>query len=205
MAILWLSSGIYKIQEGEQGAVLRFGHFDRISNPGLNYHMPSPIEYVMIEKVNQSRRVEIGYRSTGTSKKGNEISSKDVNTESIMLTGDENIVQLNVDVTWSISNLPNFLFKISDVQDTVKSTAESVIREVIGNTPISSILSGQKQEISKKIEQLLQRILDQYGAGVSIDQVQMLKAEPPTDVIQAYRDVQTSKADKEKEINQSSK
>lgn len=202
LSLLWLSSGVYKVQEGEQGAVLRFGRFDRISMPGLNYHLPQPLEYVIIEKVNQSRRVEIGYRSTGISKKGNEISSRDVVNESNMLTGDENIIELNADVMWSISDLPNYLFNLADTQDAVKAAAESAIREVIGNTPISSVLSDQKQEISKKIETLLQRILDQYKAGVNVDQVQLLKAEPPKEVIQAYRDVQTSRADKEKEINQ---
>ena len=200
--LLWLASGIYKVQEGEQGVVLRFGKLDRESTPGLNYHLPSPFEVVLIEKVNQSRRIEIGYRSTGATRRSGAASSREVGNESIMLTGDENIIELNADVTWSISGLPNFLFNIIDPQDTVKSSAESAIREVIANTPIALVLSSQKQEISEKIENLLQKILDQYGAGVNIEQVQLLKAEPPKEVIQSYREVQIARADREKEINQ---
>jgi membrane protease subunit HflK len=201
-ALLWLSSGIYKLEEGEQALVVRFGKFNRISGAGLNYHFPNPIEKIYIEKVDQSRRLEIGYRSSGRGSFIGNNSSTDVKTESIMLTGDENIVSLHVDVTWHISNLSDYIFNISDPIDTVKSVAGSAIREVIGNTPIASILSNQKQMIANKIERLMQSMLDQYGAGVFIEQVKLLRAEPPEEVIAAYRDVQTAKADKEKIINE---
>lgn len=202
LALWWLGNGIYKVQEGEQGAVLRFGRFDRIGTPGLNYHLPWPFESVLIERVNKSRRIEIGYRSTGVSRKGGSVSTQDVSNESNMLTGDENIVELNVDVMWSISNLHDYLFNVIDPQDTVKASAESAIRDVIGNTPIASVLSNRKQEISENIEKLIQEILDTYKTGVQIEQVQLLKAEPPKEVIQAYRDVQIARSDKEREINQ---
>ena len=119
-----------------------------------------------------------------------------------MLTGDENIVYLNVDVMWHIKDLQNFVFNIVNPEETAKTAAESAIREEIGQIPISSVLSSRKQEIADRIELLTQKILDQYKAGIQIDQVQLLKAEPPPAVIDAYRDVQTSKADKEREINQ---
>lgn len=202
LVFLWLGNGIYNVQEGEQGAVLRFGRFDRVSMPGLNYHLPWPIETVHKEMVNKSRRIEIGYRSTGMSRKGGSSTSRDINNESIMLTGDENIVELNVDVVWSISNLSDYLFNVIDPEDTVKAAAESAIRDVIGNTPIASVLSNRKQEISESVEKLMQEILDTYKAGVKIDQVQLLKAEPPKEVIQAYRDVQIAISDKKREINQ---
>lgn len=197
----WLSSGIYKVQEGQQGAVLRFGKFDRISTPGLNYHLPYPFENVIVERVNKSRRMEIGYRSSSSSGLSNSI-SRDISSESVMLTGDENIVELQADVIWSISDISQYVFNIADPSDSVKAAAESAIRDVIGNTPISSVLSSKKQEISSTIEDLLQEILNNYNAGVRIEQVQLLKAEPPKEVIQSYRDVQTSRADKEREINQ---
>ena len=195
--ILWLSSGIYKVREGEEALVLRFGQYVRKATPGLNYHLPSPIETAIIERVNKSRRAEIGYRSNSISG-----SATYLLAESTMLTGDENIVDLNCDVMWHIKDLSNFYFKVANPQDTVKTAAESAIREVIGETPITSVLSNKKQEIVDKVERLTQAILDTYNTGVEIEQVQLLKAEPPAEVIDAYRDVQTSKADKERAINQ---
>lgn len=198
LVVLWLGSGIYEIKEGEESAVIRFGKFARKGMPGLNYHLPAPIESIVIEKVNQSRRIEIGYRSN--SNRGT--SMRLIPTESTMLTGDENIVDLNSDVMWHINDLEKFIFKVKNPKETVKNVSESAIREVIAQTPIASILSNQKQEITDKIEKLIQQILDNYNIGVTIETVQLLKAEPPAEVIDAYRDVQTSRADKEKDINQ---
>ncbi|WP_253308133.1 MULTISPECIES: FtsH protease activity modulator HflK [unclassified Rickettsia] len=198
---LWFASGIYEVKEGEEAAVIRFGRFVRKGFPGLNYRLPTPFEAVIIEKVNQSRRIEIGYRTSNLGKNSSD-NTKNVAGESIMLTGDENIVALNCDVMWHISDLEKFSFNILRPEESVKATVESAVREVIGNTPISWVLSDQKQEITYKIETLAQKILDSYNAGVTIEMVQLLKAEPPAEVIDAYRDVQTSKADKEREINQ---
>lgn len=198
---LWLASGIYEIKEGEEAAVIRFGRFVRKGYPGLNYHLPAPFEKIIVEKVKQSRRIEIGYRTNNSLRSGGD-NTKNIAGESIMLTGDENIVALNCDVMWHINNLEDFIFNVQRPEETVKATVESAVREVIGNTPISWVLSDQKQEITYKIEKLAQKILDSYNAGVMIEKVQLLKAEPPAEVIDAYRDVQTSKADKEKEINQ---
>lgn len=205
IVFLWLLNGFYKVEEGEEAAVIRFGRFERKAMPGLNYKLPTPIEVAVIEKVSQSRRIEIGYRSGGKAKSNVMFDAnrdKDVTSESIMLTGDENIIELNVDVMWHISDLPQYLFNVSDPEETVKAVSESVIREVIGNIPITSVLSNQKQEIADKIESLIKQILEQYKIGVALEQVKLLKAEPPKEVIQAYRDVQTAKADKEKEINE---
>ncbi|MGX6959925.1 MAG: FtsH protease activity modulator HflK [Rickettsia endosymbiont of Pentastiridius leporinus] len=198
--VLWLASGIYEIKEGEEAAVTRFGRFVRKGYPGLNYHLPAPFEKIIIEKVKQSRRIEIGYR-TNSSLRSSGDNTKNIAGESIMLTGDENIIALNCGVMWHINNLEEFIFNVQKPEETVKATVESAVREVIGNTPISWVLSDQKQEITYKIEKLAQKILDSYNTGVMIEKVQLLKAEPPAEVIDAYRDVQTSKADKEKEIN----
>ena len=143
----WFATGIYEVKEGEEAAVTRFGKFVRKGFPGLNYRLPSPIEQEIIEKVNQSRRIEIGYRST-SSYKSNVENARPVVAESTMLTGDENIVALNCDVMWHINDLEKFIFNIVSPEESVKTAAESAIREVIGNTPISSILSDQKQEIT---------------------------------------------------------
>jgi membrane protease subunit HflK len=199
---LWMLSGIYKVQEGQQAAVIRFGEFHRVGFPGLNYHFPAPFEKTIIEEVNKSRRIEIGYRSSGHSRIGRTIAARDIGNESIMLTGDENIVELQVDVMWHIKDLSHFLFNVDNPTETVKIAAESAIREVIANTPISSVLSNKKQLIADQTEKSIQLMLDNYKAGVQIEQVQLLKAEPPKQVIQSYRDVQTAKADKEKEITQ---
>lgn len=202
---IWLSSGIYEVKEGEEAAVIRFGRFVRKGFPGLNYHLPTPFEIVIIEKVNQSRRLEIGYRSNNNFKYNTNNyndSGKPITAESTMLTGDENIVELNCDVMWHINDIEKFIFNIVNPEEAVKTATESAIREIIGKTPISSVLSNQKQEITEKIEKLTQKILNQYTAGVTVEKVQLLKAEPPAEVIDAYRDVQTSKADKEREINQ---
>lgn len=200
---LWLASGIYPVKEGEEAVVVRFGKFVRKATPGLNYHLPEPFEKVIIERVNQSRRVEIGYRSTTSLKGGSSDNSRYITAESIMLTGDENLVDLNCDVMWHIGDLEKFVFNIATPEEVVKSAAESAIREIISRTPITSVLSNQKQEIADKIELLIQKVLDQYNTGIIVEKVQLLKAEPPSEVIDAYRDVQTSKADKEREINQS--
>ncbi|MCC8416734.1 MAG: FtsH protease activity modulator HflK [Rickettsia endosymbiont of Gnoriste bilineata] len=201
LVAIWFASGVYEVKEGEEAAVMRFGQFVRKGSPGLNYHLPLPFEQVVVEKVNQSRRIEIGYRSANNLR-SNIDNTKAITAESAMLTGDENIVALNCDVMWHISDLEKYIFNIVNPEELVKIVAESAIREVIGNTPISSILSDQKQEITNKIEALTREILVHYNAGVEIEKVQLLKAEPPIEVIDAYRDVQTSKADKEREINQ---
>jgi modulator of FtsH protease HflK len=191
--LIWLASGVFQIKEGSGGAVMRFGKFVRSAGPGLNYHLPAPFESVIKEKISYSRRVEIGYRSNLDGY---------ISEESNILTSDENIVRLKCDVTWHVENLPAFIFNVWDTKSAIRHVAQSAVREVISETPISDILSNKKQEIVNKIEILIQRIVDEYGAGIRIEKVDLLAAEPPADVIDAYRDVQSSRADKEREINQ---
>ena len=206
----WLASGIYSVDEGAQGIVTRFGVYNRKALPGLNYRLPTPIEAVVIEKVNKSRRTEIGYRSYEVRYKYNNVddgpsasdNTQPILAESIMLTGDENILYLNCDVMWHIKDLKDYVFNVLNPGDTIKLAAESAIREVISKTPIAFALSSQKQQITDEIQKLTQEIIDMYNLGVDIENVQLLKAEPPPQVISYYRDVQTAKADKEKEINQ---
>ncbi|KJV56365.1 hflK protein [Orientia chuto str. Dubai] len=216
LILIWLLSGIYKVNEGEEAIVIRFGEYVRKAHPGLNYHLPDPLERVVIERVRMSRQTEVGYSSVQSRKEAynsnyrkhsyplnnRTISNQHLGESSTMLTGDENIVELNCNVRWHIKDLYSFVFNVAFPEETVKIVAESAIREVISETPIASILSNQKQEIADKIEKLIQQILNQYSIGIEIERVQLLKAEPPSEVIDAYRDVQTSRADKEREINQ---
>lgn len=194
---LWLLSGVYKVNEGEQAAIIRFGKYVRKADAGLNYHLPAPIELVIKELVNKSRSIEIGYRSNGYNNE-----SKFIPHESIMLTGDENIVDLNCVVMWHINNVEKYLFNIAQPEEAVKIATQSAIREVIGESQIVAVLSNQKQELESKIEKVLQNTLELYDAGIQIEMVQLLKVDPPSEVLNAYRDVQTSKADKERMINQ---
>lgn len=214
---LWLSSGIYIVKEGEEALVIRFGKYVAKTTPGLNYHLPYPLEEVIIERVNKSRRIEIGYRSNLVDKGYSKMDSRN-NTnrdfvlrdsagkkplsESIMLTGDENIVDLSCDVMWSIKNLEDFTFSVFNPEETVRAVSESVIRDVISQVPIIGVLSNQKQQISAQVEEMIQKILDQYQLGINLEKVELLTVEPPVEVIDSYRDVQTARADKEREINQ---
>jgi membrane protease subunit HflK len=206
---IWALSGFYTVKDGEEALVIRFGSYNRKAYAGLNYHLPSPIEEILIERVDKSRRIEIGYRSNEKSYKykiSDEDNSSDnfksVPQESIMLTGDENILNLNCDVMWHISDLRDYAFNVLNPDDSIKLATESAIREVISKTPIASVLSTQKQEVADLIQNLAQSILNNYKIGVEIERVQLLKAEPPVQVIQYYVDVQTAKADKQREINQ---
>ncbi len=194
--VLWGLTGIYKVNPDEVGVVLRFGAFDRITQPGLNYHLPSPIESVITPPVTRINRIELGFRSPseGVTVSGGAETAE----ESLMLTGDENIVDINFSVFWQIKNPENFLFDIRDPEATVKVVAESAMREVIGQLPIRAPLSEDRAPIVQRTRDRMQQLLDQYKAGIAVIQVQLLKADPPAEVIDAFNDVQRAKADQER-------
>lgn len=203
--VLWLATGIYRVKTNEQGVVLRFGKYHRTSDPGLNYHLPWPFEEVITPAVTSINKIEIGYRSP----LGRRTAEQRVNEESLMLTGDENIVDITFDVHWKIRNARNFLFNIRNQDETIKTVAESAMREVIGRSKskdraegIASVLSEDRKEIEDETRQLLQEVLNYYGAGVEIIALQIQKGQYPEPVIKAARDVQTAKADKERMINE---
>lgn len=197
----WLLSGFYRVEPDEQGVVLRFGRFVQVTQPGLNYHLPYPIETVLTPKVTRVNRLDIGMRITDDPRRGSTV-VRDVPEESLMLTGDENIVDVDFAVFWLISNAENFLFNVQNPEGTIKAVAESAMREVIGRTNIQPILTGARQTIETGVQDLMQRTLDQYGAGVRITQVQLQKVDPPTQVIDAFRDVQAARADAERAQNE---
>jgi membrane protease subunit HflK len=196
--VLWLVSGFYRVLPDQQGIVLRFGEYNRTTQPGLNYHLPSPIETVLTPSVTHINRVEIGYRTGDARGAG----GRQVPEEALMLTGDENIVDINFSVFWMIKDAQAFLFNIRAPEATVKSAAESAMREVVGETPIASALAEGRGRIEQQTQALLQHILDAYGAGIQITQVQMAKVDPPAPVIDAFRDVQRALADRERLRNE---
>ncbi|HEY3909126.1 MAG TPA: FtsH protease activity modulator HflK [Stellaceae bacterium] len=193
--VIWLASGFYRVEPDQVGIVLRFGAYNRTTQPGLNYHLPDPIESVLTPSVTRVNRTEIGYRSAET-EPGREAPARQVPEEALMLTGDENIVDINFAVFWVINNAKSYLFNIRDPGLTVKSAAESAMREVIGETPIAQALSEGRAKIEADTQKLLQSILDSYGAGIEITQLQLQRVDPPAEVIDAYRDVQAALADR---------
>ncbi|WP_029003142.1 FtsH protease activity modulator HflK [Azorhizobium doebereinerae] len=197
----WLLSGFYRVEPDEQGVVLRFGKFVQLTQPGLNYHLPYPIETVVTPKVTRVNRIDIGMRLAEDTRR-NATVLRDVPEESLMLTGDENIVDVDFAVFWVINNAENYLFNVQNPEGTIKAVAESAMREVIGRNNIQPILTGARQTIEQGVHDLMQRTLDSYGAGVRITQVQMQKVDPPAQVIDAFRDVQAARADAERAQNE---
>jgi modulator of FtsH protease HflK len=199
---LWFFSGFFRVDAQELGAVLRFGKFVRTATPGLNYHLPYPIETVRTAPALRQIKTDIGVRVVEDVRRGP--SARDVPEESLMLTGDENIVDVDFAVQWRVKpeGLGDFLFNIQAPEGTVKAVAESAMREVIGRSLIQPILTGARQNIEAAVHDLMQKTLDQYGAGVQIDQVQMQKVDPPTQVIDSFRDVQAARADLERAQNE---
>ncbi len=201
IATLWGLSGLYRVLPDEQGVVLRFGKFVNTTQPGLNYHFPYPIESVITPKVTKVNRMDIGFRSerdSGFSSGG----VADVPEESLMLTGDENIVNIDFSVFWVIKDAGNFLFKIQDPEGTVKAAAETAMREVIARSNIQPILTEGRSVIETETQTIIQKILDEYTSGIQITQVQTQKADPPDQVIDAFRDVQAARADMERSKNE---
>jgi membrane protease subunit HflK len=197
VVLLWLVSGFYRVEPDQEGIVLRWGAFDRKATPGLNYHLPSPIEEALTPTVTRINRVEVGYRSNQGVARTTEIPE-----ESLMLTGDENIVDINFTVFWLVKDAENYVFNIRNPELTVKSAAESAMREVIGHTEIASALAEGRGKIETDTQALLQGILDYYGAGIEITQVQLQKVDPPGPVIDAFRDVQSAKIDQQRLVNE---
>ena len=196
----WLFSGVYKVNTDEQGVVLRFGKWVRTTQPGLHYHLPGPIESVITPAVTRINKIEVGFRSP--LQPGKNTPSRQVPEEALMLTGDENIVDINFALFWRIKNAGEFLFNIRNPEATVKSVAESAMRETIGQDRLEPILTKGRGEIEEHTKELIQSVLNDYGAGIEVSQVKLEKVDPPEPVLNAFRDVQAAKADQETLQNQ---
>ncbi len=198
--VVWLLSGFYRVNTDEQGIVLRFGKFVQTTQPGLNYHLPYPIETVLTPRVTFENKIDIGFRIQDDFRRG--AVTRDVTEESLILTGDENIVDVDFSVFWIINNAGNFLFNLQNPESTIKAVAESAMREVVGRAQIQPILTGARAATEQEVLKLMQKILDGYQAGVTVTRVQMQKVDPPSQVIDAFRDVQAARADAERLQNE---
>lgn len=189
----WIASGIYKVQPDEQGIVLQLGRWTTTTGPGLHYHWPYPFETVLLPKVTQVHQLQLGNMTAadGTASR-----------EKQMLTGDENIVEADCTVFWKIKDAGHYLFYIDDPERSVKIAAESALREVIGRTPIQASMSDRRAQIAEETRVLLQQLLDRAQAGILITQVQLQRVDPPTQVIDAFNDVQRARADQERARNE---
>jgi len=200
--VIWLFSGFYRVEPDELGVVLRFGKYDRDAKPGLNYHWPYPFESVLTPKVTRVNRIDIGMRLVEDLRRGTTM--RNVPEESLMLTGDENIVDVDFSVFWMVkpNGASEYLFNIQNPEGTVKAVAESAMREVIGRSQIQPILTGARQVTEVEVQDLMQKTLDHYGAGIQITQVQLQKVDPPAPVIDSFRDVQAARIEAERAQNE---
>ncbi len=186
LAVLWGFSGFYVVEPDERGVVLRFGKYIGQTDQGLHYHLPYPIETVLKPQWTRINRIDIGNRTE----------------ESLILTGDENIVDVDFAVFWKINNAPDYLFNIQNPEATVKAVAESAMREVIGRSQLQPVLTQARAITEQDVLELIQQTLDHYESGILITQVQLQKVDPPAQVIDAFRDVQAARADQERLRNE---
>lgn len=202
LLFLWILTGVYQIQPAEQGVVLRFGQYVDKLGSGLHVRLPYPIEVVLRPNVEAENQLNVGFiRENGVA----DAPTIDISAESIMLTGDENVVDLDFDVFWKVADAEKYLFEVKDVQNTIKAVAESAMREVVGNNKIETVQTEGRVVVQQDVQKLMQRTLDSYNAGVTITRVILLKVDPPAQVIDAFRDVQAARADQEKRRNEAQK
>jgi membrane protease subunit HflK len=201
--VLWGFSGFYRVEPDEIGVVLRFGKFvPGEVPPGLNYHLPYPIETALTPPALRVNKIDIGIRAVEDLRRGTSV--RELPEESLMLTGDENIVDVDFSVLWRVkpNSVGDYLFNVQNPESTVKAVAESAMREVIGRQTIQPVLTGARQNIETAVQELMQKILNDYGAGILIQQVQLQKVDPPTQVIDSFRDVQAARSDLERAQNE---
>ena len=196
LLLLWLASGVYVVGPDEVGVVRRFGEMVRQTTPGMHYHLPVPFERVDTPKVKEVKRVEVGFRSMN----GGGI--RKLPSESMMLTGDENILDVQLVVQYRIKDPSYYLFEIRSPQSTIHSAAEAALRQIIGARKIDEALTTGKAVIQDSTHQLLQGILDKYNAGIHVVAAQLQDVQPPQEVVDAFKDVASAKEDKNRIINQ---
>ena len=204
--LLWLATGFYQVQPNEQGVVLRFGKYINSTTPGLNYHLPYPIETVKKVNITQERSINLGVTETPEIPTKYRHSKNDIQlanfTESHMLTGDENIVDVNLTVVWKIKNAKDYLFSMQDPDNTVRVAAQSVLREIVGQSEMQPIITGDRGKVEDETKEELQKVMDEFGSGIEIVRVKLQKADPPQQVVDAFNEVQRAKADMERFKNE---
>ncbi len=195
----WIFTGVFQVDPGERGVITRFGEYDREVGPGLHLHMPYPIEARYVPNVEQIRRVNVGYNEQGERRGGNQAH------ERLMLTGDENIIQIDFTVLWNINNARNYLFNVRDPEAAVRAASESALREVVGQNELQALLTRDRAEVATRVQELLQNMLDEYGAGVLINTVNLQNVLPPDAVQAAFDDVQSAEQDEVRLRNQATR
>ncbi len=188
--VLWALTGIYIVDEGERGVVSRFGGYAYTSMPGLHWHLPLPLEDVRVIPVSSQRRIEVG------------TSDNQDSDESLMITGDRNIADIDFAVIYRLKDARAYLYNISAPDEAIRGVAESAMREIVGQRQLQAIITTDRAAVEAAVEQQLQAVMDGYGAGVEILQVQLLKAAPPTEVQDAFNEVVRAGQVAETTINQ---
>lgn len=197
---IWLASGFYLVQPAEQGVVMLFGRFVQTTGPGLHWFFPAPIGNVLTPDVERINRIDIGFRGAG---EGSRISvQRDIPEESLMITGDQNIADLDAAVFWKVSNASDYVFNIRNPEVTVKAVGESALRESIGQTPLEQALAVGKEQIQTRTRDIMQTVLDRYKAGILVRSVNLLVVDPPQPVIDSFNEVQRARQDKERKQNE---
>jgi len=195
LLVIWLLSGLYQIQPSEQGVVTRFGAYAYTTDAGLHYHLPYPIENVIKVNTTRERSINLGiaenYRNSAKSF-----------TESHMLTGDENIVDINLTVVWRIKDAKDYLFSMRSPDTTVQVAAQSVLREIVGQSEMQPIITGDRGKVEDETKEELQKVLNEFNSGIEIVRVKLQKADPPKQVVDAFNEVQRAKADMERFKNE---
>jgi len=201
--IIWLATGFYRVEPDEQGIELLFGKWNQVTTePGLHYFFPTPFGKTMTPKVESIRKINVGYRSASELGFSSNSSDRNVLEESLMLTGDQNIVDVNFTVLYKIKDAGKFLFKLRNPETTVKDMSESVMREVVGQRDLEFLLTGGRQEVEQVVRADLQDILDEYESGILVQSIQLQSVNPPALVIDAFDEVQRARQDKEKLVNE---
>lgn len=200
--LLWLATGFYTVRPDEVGINMIFGRYVGTTGEGLRYNFPYPIGSVIKPQVTTVNTIEVGQRTGDTSRRV--AAAREVPEESLMLTGDENIVDINFTVQWQVSPArpQDYVFNLQNPDSAIKAAAESAMREIVGRRNIQSVLTTDRGAIETEVRQTMQRLLDEYGAGVEIRQVQLQKVDPPQQVIDAFRDVQAARQDQDRIRNE---
>jgi len=201
--IIWLATGFYRVEPDEQGIELLFGKWNQVTTePGLHYFFPTPFGKTMTPKVESIRKINVGYRSASELGFSSNSSDRNILEESLMLTGDQNIVDVHFTVLYKIKDAGKFLFKLRNPETTVKDMSESVMREIVGQRDLEFLLTGGRQEVEQVVRSDLQDILDEYESGILVQSIQLQSVNPPALVIDAFDEVQRARQDKEKLVNE---
>ena len=191
-SLFYLSSGFYQVQHDERGVVLRFGRWVRTVGPGLQYILPYPFERVLLQRVTTVNQIDIG-----------SFSKNNQQDEKLVLTGDSNLANMSFSVLWKVKNngVEDYLFNAKSPEITVRALAESVMREIVGQTPFTYIQTEGRAEIQRKVRENLQALIDEYKMGIEIIRVELQKVDPPATVIDSFRDVERAQAEQQSEKN----